>query len=226
MALRVRQVSKSFASAAGPVPVLAGVDLDMAPGDAVALTGPSGSGKSTLLHLLGALEKPDAGAIDLDGADPANLAPDALADFRNRKIGFIFQDHHLLPQCTVLENVLSPAWANRRPAGESAALEARARDLLARVGLAARVDHLPAALSGGERQRAAVARALLLRPGLVLADEPTGNLDRVSALSVALMLLEIVAGENAMLLVVTHSPEIAGLFSRRYRMEEGRLAPA
>ena len=226
MALRVRQVSKSFASEAGPVPVLTGADLDMAPGDAVALTGPSGSGKSTLLHLLGALEKPDAGSIDLNGANPAHLAPDALADFRNRKIGFVFQDHHLLPQCTVLENALSPAWAVGRPAAESVALEVRARDLLARVGLAHRVDHLPAALSGGERQRAAVARALLLRPDLVLADEPTGNLDRASALSVARMLLEMVAGENAMLLVVTHSPEIAGLFSRRYRMEEGRLAPA
>lgn len=226
MALRVRQVTKSFASATGRVPVLAGVDLDMVPGDAVALTGPSGSGKSTLLHLLGALEKPDSGSIGLDGASPADLAPDALADYRNRKIGFVFQDHHLLPQCTVLENVLSPAWAVRRPEAESAALEARAMNLLSRVGLAERIGHLPASLSGGERQRAAVARALLLKPGLVLADEPTGNLDRASALSVARMLLEMVAGENAMLLVVTHSPEIAGLFTRRYRMEEGRLAPA
>lgn len=226
MALRLRQVSKSFASAAGPVPVLLGADLDMAPGDAAVLTGPSGSGKSTLLHLLGALEKPDSGSIDLDGADPSALGADALADFRNSKIGFVFQDHHLLPQCTVLENVLSPAWAARRAPGEARALEARAAELVGRVGLAGRSGHLPSALSGGERQRAAVARALLLRPRLVLADEPTGNLDKASALAVARMLLEVVAGENAMLLVVTHSQEIAGLFSRRYRMEDGRVVPA
>jgi lipoprotein-releasing system ATP-binding protein len=223
MSLRVRRLVKSFASPAGPVPVLAGADLDMSPGDAVALTGPSGSGKSTLLHLLGALEAPDSGTIELDGADPSSLPPDALADFRNRKIGFVFQDHHLLPQCTVKENVLSPAWACRRPAAESAALDSRASALLDRVGLSSRLGHLPAALSGGERQRAAVARALLLHPRLVLADEPTGNLDRTSALSVATLLLEMAASEGAMLLVVTHSAEIAGLFPRKYRMEEGRL---
>ena len=225
-ALRVQNVVKAFPAQAGPVPVLAGIDLTMEPGDAMALTGPSGSGKSTLLHVLGALEKSDSGSIDLDGIDPSALNSDALADYRNSKIGFVFQDHHLLPQCTVLENVLSPAWAKKRSHTEAIALEARARDLLHRVGLGSRLDHLPAALSGGERQRAAVARALLLKPRLVLADEPTGNLDRTSAFAVARLLLDMIAAENAMLIVVTHSMEIAGLFPRRYRMEDGRLAPA
>lgn len=225
-ALSVQNLVKSYPALSGPVPVLAGIDLTLEPGDAMALTGPSGSGKSTLLHLLGALEKSDGGTIDLDGVDPSQLGAEALADFRNDKVGFVFQDHHLLPQCTALENVLAPAWARSRPHAAALALEARARNLLQRVGLGARLDHLPAALSGGERQRAAVARALLLKPRLVLADEPTGNLDRTSALAVARMLLDMVAAENAMLIVVTHSPEIAGLFPRRYRMEDGRLAPA
>jgi lipoprotein-releasing system ATP-binding protein len=225
-ALRIQNVVKAFPALSGPVPVLTNINLTMEPGDAMALTGPSGSGKSTLLHVLGALEKSDSGSIDLDGIDPSTLGSDALADYRNSKIGFVFQDHHLLPQCTVLENVLSPAWAKKRSHKDALALESRARDLLERVGLGSRLDHLPAALSGGERQRAAVARALLLKPRLVLADEPTGNLDRTSASAVARLLLDMIAAENAMLIVVTHSMEIAGLFPRRYRMEDGRLAPA
>ena len=184
--------------------------------------GPSGSGKSTLLHILGTLDRPTAGDIRLDGKDPFSLSEPELADFRNRHIGFVFQEHYLLPQCSVLENVLIPTLAGT---GSDAAMQQRARELLERVGLAERLDHRPAELSGGERQRVAVARAVLLKPTLLLADEPTGNLDRQTARAVGKLLLDVHRAENTMLIVVTHSPELAEMLPRQVEMLDGALAP-
>jgi lipoprotein-releasing system ATP-binding protein len=184
--------------------------------------GPSGSGKSTLLHILGTLEPPTSGSVTLDERDPFQLPEPELAAFRNREIGFVFQEHFLLPQCSVLENVLAPTLVTKE-AGDH---EARARQLLERVGLADRLDHRPAELSGGERQRAALARALVLAPRLVLCDEPTGNLDAASAGAVADLLLELHASEHAVLIVVTHSEALAERFEERRRLVEGRLEEA
>ena len=186
----------------------------------MAILGPSGSGKSTLLHILGTLDRPTSGRVLLDGTDTARLTEPELADFRNRKIGFVFQDHHLLPQCSVLENVLLPAIATGTAGPEAIA---RARMLIDRVGLTARSDHRPAELSGGERQRTALARALVNRPGLLLADEPTGNLDRSTARVIADLLVELERGEETMLVVVTHSLELAARFGRRLQLDAGRL---
>jgi lipoprotein-releasing system ATP-binding protein len=185
--------------------------------------GPSGSGKSTLLYILGALEPPSSGSVTLDGQDPYRLSEREQALFRNRSIGFVFQDHSLLPQCSVLENVLAPTLV--APAGERNPNEdeSRARGLLAQVGLGDRLDHRPAALSGGEKQRAALARALIRNPVLMLCDEPTGNLDRTSADTVASLLLDLHAARKTMLVVVTHSATLAGRFPRRYEMNEGTL---
>lgn len=185
--------------------------------------GPSGSGKSTLLHILGTLDRPTAGTVTLDGTDPFALPEAELAAFRNRRIGFVFQDHHLLPQCSVLENVLIPTLVSKTSADET---EPYARKLLDRVGLGGRLDHRPAELSGGERQRVAVARALVLKPVLLLADEPTGNLDRKNAGAVGELLLDLHRQENTVLVVVTHSPELARLFPRRMEMNDGQLVPA
>ncbi|HVL15103.1 MAG TPA: ABC transporter ATP-binding protein, partial [Gemmata sp.] len=179
MSLVVSNVSKEYPTRTGPLPVLRGVNLSLARGEALAVMGPSGSGKSTLLHMLGTLDRPTSGTITLEGTDPFALPESELAAFRNRLIGFVFQDHHLLPQCSVLENVLIPTLVSR-DAGPARS-EAYARELLDRVGLGGRLDHRPAELSGGERQRVAVARALVLKPVLLLADEPTGNLDRKNA---------------------------------------------
>src|SRR5690348_9770336 len=173
--LVVEHVGKTFPTRSEPLVVLRDISLSLSGGQNAAILGPSGSGKSTLLFIVGTLDAPSSGSIRLDGVDPFSLAEKQLAEFRNRHIGFVFQDHYLLPQLTVLENVLIPAMAEGSPSAE--AVE-RARDLLGRVGLGERLDHRPAELSGGERQRAGVARALLLKPALVLADEPTGNLDR------------------------------------------------
>lgn len=224
MALVVDNVSKEYATRGAPLSVLRGVSLTLDRGDAVAVMGPSGSGKSTLLHILGTLDRPTGGTVTLDGTDPFALPEAQLSRFRNARIGFVFQDHHLLPQCSVLENVLVPTLVNRdtRPADT----EAYARHLLERVGLAGRLDHRPAELSGGERQRVAVARALVLKPALVLADEPTGNLDRTNAQSVGALLLELHRQERTVLVVVTHSAELAKLFPRRYEMNDGTLQPA
>jgi lipoprotein-releasing system ATP-binding protein len=196
------------------------VSLSLSAGQNLAVLGPSGSGKSTLLHIIGTLDRPTFGSVRLDGDDPFVLDEPKLADFRSRRIGFIFQDHHLLPQCSVLENVLLPTIAHR---GTSADDENRAKTLLDRVGLAARLDHRPAELSGGERQRVAVARALIRRPMLLLADEPTGNLDRTTAASIAKLLLELQEQEQTMMITVTHSLELAGLFQTRMELDEGRL---
>src|SRR5438270_8851279 len=188
MPLDVRDLSKDYPTRSGPLPVLRGVTLHLQRGEALAVMGPSGSGKSTLLHILGTLDRPTAGSVKLDGRDPFALSEPELADFRNRHIGFVFQDHYLLPQCSVLENVLIPTLVGHDDRGQ---VEARARQLLERVGLAQRLDHRPAELSGGERQRVAVARALIHQPALVLADEPTGNLDRRTAQSVGPMLPDL-----------------------------------
>jgi lipoprotein-releasing system ATP-binding protein len=216
--LVVERVSKQFETPRGPLPILLDVSFSKAPGESLCVMGPSGSGKSTLLHVLGTLEPPTAGRVTLDGRDPFRLPEPELAEFRNREVGFVFQDHFLLPQCSVLENVLAPTLVSKK-----ADHEARARELLARVGLAGRLDHRPAELSGGERQRAALARALVLRPRLLLCDEPTGNLDAASAGSVADLLFELHASEQAVLILVTHSAALAGRFPDRRHLAAGRL---
>jgi lipoprotein-releasing system ATP-binding protein len=218
--LVVADLTKTYPTRAEPLVVLRGVSCRLDPGENLAILGPSGCGKSTLLHIIGTLDTPSSGQVTLDGQDPFALAERPLAAFRNHKIGFIFQDHHLLPQCSALENVLLPTLADGVPA--PAAVE-RARMLLDRVGLARRLDHLPAELSGGERQRTAIARALVERPSLLLADEPTGNLDRDSAAAVARLLLELQAQEQSMLIVVTHSLELAGMLQRRTELNAGKL---
>lgn len=220
--LRAESLEKSFPTPGGALLVLRGASLALAAGESVAIMGPSGSGKSTLLNILGTLEPPTAGRVLLDGQNPFDLHEAELARFRNRRIGFIFQDHHLLPQCTALENVLMPTLAT---AADGDALD-RARQWLDRVGLADRVEHFPAELSGGERQRVAIARALIQRPALVLADEPTGNLDQRSADAVASLLMELPRQEGVMLLTVTHSAALARRFDRRLEMDEGTLRDA
>jgi lipoprotein-releasing system ATP-binding protein len=227
MSLQVEQLCKDYPTRSGPLHVLRGITFTLEPGESLVVMGPSGSGKSTLLYLLGTLDRPTAGSVRLDGQDPFALPERALADFRNRHVGFVFQDHHLLPQCSVLENVLIPtlAWGGGRRDGESVAADAWAHALLERVGLADRLDHRPAELSGGERQRAALARALINRPQLLLADEPTGNLDRRSAEKVGELLLELHRQERNVLVVVTHSAELARRFPRCEEMVDGTLAP-
>jgi lipoprotein-releasing system ATP-binding protein len=220
--LVVAQVSKEYPTPRGPLPILADVTLSLAAGEAAAITGPSGSGKSTLLYLLGALEPPTAGSITLDGQNPFALDAAGIADFRNRQIGFVFQDHCLLPQCSVLENVLVPtlvASTRERP-GETTD---RARMLIDRIGLTSRIDHRPAALSGGEKQRVAIARALVRQPRLVLCDEPTGNLDPETAASVAHLLLELHRSQDTVLVVVTHSAVLAAQFSIRFELKDRHL---
>jgi lipoprotein-releasing system ATP-binding protein len=218
--LAVDQITKDYPTRAEDLRVLQGVSLHLAGGENLAILGPSGSGKSTLLYIVGTLERPSSGTIRLDGQDPFGLDEPRLADFRSRRIGFVFQDHHLLPQCSVLENVLLPTLADG--SGDSATVS-RARMLLERVGLAERLEHRPAELSGGERQRVAVARALIHRPALLLADEPTGNLDRTTAAAVGRLLLELQQQEQTMLIVVTHSLELAAIFQRRLELDEGLL---
>jgi lipoprotein-releasing system ATP-binding protein len=219
MSLTLQNLCKSYPTRSGDLVVLRDVQLTMRDGEALAIVGPSGSGKSTLLYLLGTLERATSGTYKLGDREPFKLSDAELARFRNRSIGFVFQDHHLLPQCSVLENVLIPTLASK---GEN--LEARARQLLQRVGLSHRLDHRPAELSGGERQRVAVARALIHKPLLLLADEPTGNLDRKTAQTVGELLLEMHQQERTMLIVVTHSPELARLLPRRMEMLDGTLA--
>lgn len=221
--LIVTEITKTFATRSEPLSVLRGVSLNLSSSENLAVLGPSGCGKSTLLQIVGTLDTPSSGGVTLDGVDPFALDEPSLASFRNQRIGFVFQDHHLLPQCSVLENVLIPTLANRGP--QPAMIE-RANMLLERVGLSERLDHRPAELSGGERQRTAIARALINRPALLLADEPTGNLDRKTASQVARLLLELQAAEHTMLIVVTHSVELAAMVAQRATLNDGRLVPA
>ncbi|MGH9161123.1 MAG: ABC transporter ATP-binding protein [Vicinamibacteraceae bacterium] len=219
--LQATDISKSYPTPRGDLQVLSAVSLTLAPGEAAAIMGPSGSGKSTLLYILGALESPSSGQVTLDGEDPHALPEPALARFRNRKIGFVFQDHLLLPHCSALENVLAPTLVDRDR--DPRADRERALSLLEQVGLIERIEHRPAELSGGERQRAALARALICRPRLLLCDEPTGNLDRAVAETVVSLLLELHEREQAILLVVTHSTALAERVPLRFDLVERRL---
>ncbi len=221
VSLQVTKLSKSFSTATGELEILQDVELNLTRGDAIAITGPSGCGKSTLLYILGALDTPTAGKVQLLGKDVFSLTTAEQAEFRNQNVGFVFQDHHLLPQCNVLENVLLPTMP---AAVETKEVESRARELLQKVGLAERLDHYPAQLSGGERQRVAVCRALINDPVLILADEPTGNLDPKTADAVGSLLLELGKEQNAILICVTHSPELASRFPKDVELQAGQLA--
>jgi ABC-type lipoprotein export system ATPase subunit len=217
MLLELTHVHKRYASP--PVEVLRDINFQLADGEAVAIVGPSGSGKSTLLNILGALDRPTQGKALFDGRDLATLTEPELAAIRNRQIGFIFQLHHLLPQCTVLENVLIPTLAGTP---DATACE-RAERLLERVGLKPRLAHRPGQLSGGECQRVAVARALINQPKLLLADEPTGALDHVNATSLGQLLIELNKEQGVALVVVTHSTELAARLPRRLELQDGVL---
>lgn len=225
--LELQSVGMTYPAPAGssPLEVVRQIDLSVAAGDCVTVVGPSGSGKSTLLYLIGTLTPPTAGRILLEGRDVTGLDPRAIAHLRNRLLGFIFQQHHLLPQCTALENVLLPTLAEPQDAATAARHRERAEHLLARIGLQDRLQHRPAELSGGERQRVAVARALINRPRLVLADEPTGSLDATAAHALGALLSELNREEQVALIVVTHSVELARIGTRRFRMIDGRLQP-
>ena len=220
--LEVFNLAKEYPTPRGPLTVLSGVSLSLKRGDAVAIMGPSGSGKSTLLYILGTLEPPTAGTLTLDGRNPFQLAEKELAAFRNQSIGFIFQDHCLMPQCSTLENVLIPTLVAKDHAG----YPARARALLQQVGLSDRLDHRPAELSGGEKQRVALARALIRKPLLLLCDEPTGNLDQASAEVVASLLLDLSQQQQTILVVVTHSAELGSRFPVRYELRHANLHSA
>lgn len=221
--LEVQHVAKSYPTATDPLVVLRDVSFELSGGENLAILGPSGCGKSTLLHILGALDKPTSGTVTLKGQNPLALSEKELAHFRNREIGFVFQDHYLLPQLTVIENLLLPLLAFGSMTDAS---RERARMLLDRVGLAARAGHLPSELSGGERGRAAIARALIAKPSLILADEPTGNLDRTTAKSISQLLLDMQRDEGAMLITVTHSLDLAALMQRRVELDSGALKNA
>jgi lipoprotein-releasing system ATP-binding protein len=218
--LVVKDLYKEFRTAAETLKILENVQLEMKQGDDLSIVGQSGCGKSTLLYILGTLDQPTSGSVLLDGVNPFSLSNNKLAAFRNKSIGFVFQDHHLLPQLSVLENVLLPALAVGAPSAE---IVQRAEHLIASVGLADRRQHLPAALSGGERQRTAVARALLGKPRLLLADEPTGNLDVDTSQNIADLLFDLPKREGAMLVVVTHSNLVAQRASRRMKLESRKL---
>ena len=218
--LQVSNVSKIYSTPRGPLTVLSDVTFSLSPGEAAAITGPSGSGKSSLLYVLGALEPPSAGSVTLGGRDPFSLGASDLADFRNGEIGFVFQDHCLLPQCSVLENVLVPTLVATRNGDDPVRL---ARTLIDQVGLGDRIDHRPGELSGGEKQRVAIARALIRQPRLVLCDEPTGNLDQTSASAVAALLLDLHRRHRNILIVVTHSSRLASEFPIRFELAERTL---
>jgi lipoprotein-releasing system ATP-binding protein len=217
--LDASSLTKEYPTPAGPLRVLDDVSFTLEAGARAALVGPSGSGKSSLLYVLGGLEPPTSGTVTLDGRNPYALNPVQLAAFRNRDVGFVFQDHCLLPQCTVLENVLVPMLVGEADADAPQ----RAQKLLTEVGLGERLHHRPGQLSGGEKQRVALARALIRRPKLLLCDEPTGNLDAGTADVVASLLLDMHGREGNLLVVVTHSTALASRFERVWRIDRGRL---
>jgi lipoprotein-releasing system ATP-binding protein len=218
--LQIADVKKEYPTRGEPVVVLRGISFALRAGENLAIIGPSGSGKSTLLHILGTLERPTSGSVQIDGQDPFQLDERALAHFRNHQLGFIFQEHYLLPQLSVLENVLVPVLAEGHVTGP---MTERAKELLDRVGLAQRLEHRPAELSGGERQRVAVARALLRQPRLVLADEPTGSLDQTNATAIGDLLLKLQEEEKNMLIVVTHSRDLASKMRQQWQLDAGLL---
>ncbi len=219
--LSIEGLSKVYLAGGRPLPVLQGVSLEIAAGEMVALTGPSGAGKSTFLHLVGALDSPTSGRILFEGIDLASLDEDDLARFRNESVGFVFQSHHLLPEFTALENAMMPGLVRRLSRGES---RRRAEESLDRVGLSSRVGHRPGELSGGEQQRVALARALVLQPRLLLADEPTGNLDPQTAAGIHALLQELNRDLGITGVVVTHNETLAESLGRRVRLVAGRLA--
>jgi lipoprotein-releasing system ATP-binding protein len=219
--LIVSDLRKEYPTPTQPLVVLRGVNLSLSPGQRLAIVGPSGSGKSTVLNILGTLDTPTGGTVRLGEVDPFTLSPKEIAHFRSRSIGFIFQDHHLLPQCTALENVLLPRLALGKTTEDD---RKRAVELIGQVGLADRVTHLPAELSGGERQRVAIARALMNQPALLLCDEPTGNLDQKTADTIADLLLSL--SRETILIGVTHSAHLAERFGNTLRMSEGELVNA
>ncbi len=218
--LKVRNIEKRYPTRSGELIVLRDISLAVEQGDSVAIMGPSGSGKSTLLNILGTLEPPTTGTVSINDCDPFEFPDRELARFRNQQIGFVFQEHHLLPQCSVLENVLLPTLAIPGPSGS---LE-RAHALIKKVGLADRSDHLPSELSGGEKLRVAIARALINEPALILADEPTGNLDRVTGDKITDLLFQLQYDQNVTLLIVTHSANLAKRAFRTYEMNDGFLS--
>lgn len=224
MLLEIEHIKKQYDSpgTAEQQPVLEDISLNVASGDAISIVGPSGSGKSTLLNIIGALDRPSSGRVCLAGTDLSGLSDTELSKVRNHDIGFIFQLHHLLPQCTVLENILLPTL----PGGKDidiAQVNARAQRLLERVGLKSRMSHRPGQLSGGECQRAAVVRALINQPKLLLADEPTGSLDSASAENLGQLLIELNKEEEVALIVVTHSMDLAQRMNRKYKLRNGKL---
>jgi len=218
--LALSDLHKNYPTPGEPLRVLRGVELHLAAGDTMAIVGASGSGKSTLLNIIAALDEPTSGSVRLDGVDPFALSAAALAAFRSRRIGFVFQDHHLLPQCTAAENLLIAALAAGRV---TEADQQRAADLLDRVGLLGRADHLPSELSGGERQRIALARALMNRPALLLCDEPTGNLDSRTAGEVTDLLLSLARRDEAIVLLVTHAAALAEKLDEVRQLADGVL---
>ena len=217
--LKVDHVSKEYPTPRGPLPILKDVSLELSRGDALSIMGPSGSGKSTLLYMMGALEPPSAGVITLDDQNPFTLKERELASFRNQHVGFVFQDHCLLPQCSVIENVLTPTLVS----SNERAFPELAEKLINDVGLSDRIHHRPAELSGGEKQRVALARALIMQPQLLLCDEPTGNLDHKSADIVGSLLLELHSQQKTILVVVTHNAELASRFPLRYELIDQKL---
>ena len=221
VSLSCQSVGKSFPLRNGELIVLRDISFELEAGESAVIMGPSGSGKSTLLNILGTLDPPSSGLVTLDGVDPYKLTAPELARFRNERLGFVFQDQHLLGQCNVLENVLLPTLAQT---GHPDATE-RARELLGDVGLQDRLEHHPAELSGGERQRVAIARALINEPAVVLADEPTGNLDQETAKRIAGLLRDLQRARQVTMLVVTHSSKLARRFPRRLDVVGGRLVP-